>query len=163
MPQDAERVVAGLSTVSDKIRALDAAGYARADIARFLNKRYQHVRNVLEGDKTRGAEAAGGSVGVEESPREWAAGDLGEGLHRLSVDDAGAVRLPPELMKALGLRPGGPAITLFEGDRLVILGAEAAAQSARDMVMALNLDPARSLSDELIADRRREAEADDRG
>ena len=31
-------------------RALDAAGYARADIARFLGKRYQHVRNVLEGD-----------------------------------------------------------------------------------------------------------------
>lgn len=34
-------------TVSSKIRALDAAGYTRSQIANFLGKRYQHVRNVL--------------------------------------------------------------------------------------------------------------------
>ena len=34
-------------TVSAKIRALDAAGYTRSQIANFLGKRYQHVRNVL--------------------------------------------------------------------------------------------------------------------
>ena len=33
-------------TYSEKIRALDAAGYMHADIAKFLGKRYQHVRNV---------------------------------------------------------------------------------------------------------------------
>ncbi len=33
--------------VSQKIRALSAAGVSRAEIARLLNKRYQHVRNVL--------------------------------------------------------------------------------------------------------------------
>ena len=37
----------GLPTESAKIRALDAAGVARADIARFLDIRYQHVRYVL--------------------------------------------------------------------------------------------------------------------
>jgi len=37
---------------SDAIRRLDTWGYARADIARILGKRYQHVRNVLEGDRT---------------------------------------------------------------------------------------------------------------
>lgn len=36
-----------LATVSAKIRALDAAGYTRSQIAKFLDKRYQHVRNVL--------------------------------------------------------------------------------------------------------------------
>lgn len=36
-----------LTTVSSRIRALDAAGYTRSQIAKFLNKRYQHVRNVL--------------------------------------------------------------------------------------------------------------------
>ena len=40
-------IVEGLPSIAARIRALDAAGYARADIARFLGKRYQHVRNVL--------------------------------------------------------------------------------------------------------------------
>lgn len=35
------------STTSAKIRKLDSLGYSRGDIAKFLNKRYQHVRNVL--------------------------------------------------------------------------------------------------------------------
>lgn len=37
--------------VSDKIRELDQMGISRAQIARLLNKRYQHVRNVLVADK----------------------------------------------------------------------------------------------------------------
>ena len=40
-------IVEGLPSIAARIRALDAAGYARADIAKFLGKRYQHVRNVL--------------------------------------------------------------------------------------------------------------------
>ena len=40
-------VAEGLPTKAAKIRALDAAGYKRAEIARFLGIRYQHVRNVL--------------------------------------------------------------------------------------------------------------------
>ncbi len=43
---DRIRTDADLS-VSDKIRALDALGVPRAEIARLLGKRYQHVRNVL--------------------------------------------------------------------------------------------------------------------
>ncbi len=37
--------------VSNSIRFLNKAGYSRADIARSLNKRYQHVRNVLVEDQ----------------------------------------------------------------------------------------------------------------
>ena len=48
--QDAARIIVSAATVADKIRALDAAGHPRAEIARLLGKRYQHVRNVLEGD-----------------------------------------------------------------------------------------------------------------
>lgn len=43
----ADKITLELSTKSDKIRALDKAGYARADIARYLGIRYQHVRKVL--------------------------------------------------------------------------------------------------------------------
>ncbi len=53
MSHDADRlarVAAPHATVAGKIRALAGAGVPRADIARFLGKRYQHVRNVLEDD-----------------------------------------------------------------------------------------------------------------
>lgn len=40
-------VVHGLTTKSAKIRALDDAGYARTEIAKYLGIRYQHVRGVL--------------------------------------------------------------------------------------------------------------------
>lgn len=36
-----------LSTTSSKIRYLDSKGIKRGQIAKILNKRYQHVRNVL--------------------------------------------------------------------------------------------------------------------
>lgn len=40
-----------IETVSGKIRYLNKAGLSRADIARVLGKRYQHVRNVLVEDE----------------------------------------------------------------------------------------------------------------
>ena len=36
-----------LPTISSKIRYLNKKGYDRGDISRILQKRYQHVRNVL--------------------------------------------------------------------------------------------------------------------
>lgn len=43
----ADDIIKSLETKSAKIRALAAAGFERADIARYLGIRYQHVRNVL--------------------------------------------------------------------------------------------------------------------
>jgi hypothetical protein len=40
-------VVQGLETTSDKIRALAREGYLRAEIAEFLDIRYQHARKVM--------------------------------------------------------------------------------------------------------------------
>ena len=39
--------LAGLPTTSARIRYLDSEGWTRGQIAKKLNKRYQHVRNVL--------------------------------------------------------------------------------------------------------------------
>ena len=44
---DMANVITHCETKSASIRALDAEGYKRGDIARFLKIRYQHVRNVL--------------------------------------------------------------------------------------------------------------------
>lgn len=61
-----DRIVSGMQGVSQKIRALDAAGYARADIARYLEKRYQHVRNVLVQDEAK--RKAGTQLAEDASP-----------------------------------------------------------------------------------------------
>lgn len=37
-----------LPSISAKIRYLDKENFTRSDIAKTMNKRYQHVRNVLE-------------------------------------------------------------------------------------------------------------------
>ena len=44
---DVAKELESLETTSAKIRYLHAKGWERGDIARFLGKRYQHVRNVL--------------------------------------------------------------------------------------------------------------------
>src|SRR5437870_3268570 len=98
-PKVAE-IVASDMTVSDKIRALAAAGFPRADIARVLGKRYQHVRNVLEADLLRS---------VADRPRETGSGveEASEAFkrsHRLSLEPGGIVRLSPELLDVLQVR-----------------------------------------------------------
>lgn len=40
-------LIKDLPTTSSKIRLLDSKGFTRSEIAKILNKRYQHVRNVL--------------------------------------------------------------------------------------------------------------------
>lgn len=43
----ASAVIEGLTTISDRIRALARAGYFRTEISKLLSIRYQHVRRVL--------------------------------------------------------------------------------------------------------------------
>ena len=42
-----DKALTKIGTVSGKIRYLDSKGMSRGDIALYLGKRYQHVRNVL--------------------------------------------------------------------------------------------------------------------
>jgi bifunctional DNA-binding transcriptional regulator/antitoxin component of YhaV-PrlF toxin-antitoxin module len=150
------------ATVSDKIRALDRAGFARADIARLLGKRYQHVRNVLEGDKLtvwpRVQASRGESVAESAAPYSLMPPDA----CRLVVGPRGALTLPPDVLAALGLDTGDVLIGVVEAGRLVLTDAVSAARRARDRLRAL-LPPGASMADELIADRRREAANEDRG
>jgi len=56
-----EAVTEGLTSKSDKIRALARAGFLRAEIARILGIRYQHVRSVLVSAGMVGGLASGSS------------------------------------------------------------------------------------------------------
>lgn len=42
-----QKVLNDMTTTSSKIRYLDSEGFTRSQIAKILEKRYQHVRNVL--------------------------------------------------------------------------------------------------------------------
>ncbi|MBS0296315.1 MAG: AbrB/MazE/SpoVT family DNA-binding domain-containing protein [Proteobacteria bacterium] len=168
--EEMNRVAAGYSTVSDKIRALAAAGHERADIARFLGKRYQHVRNVLTEDERLGRPMAAGKpavstrgAGVQEAPTAWREPALlGEGLFRLAFDQNGMVSLPQQVEQALGLHRGGVVIAELQGDRLVLLSTAESLRRAQALVRAL-VPGDDSLADSLIEDRRREVAKDSDG
>lgn len=136
-----DRVVSGLATKSDKIRALGRAQFARGDIARYLNIRYQHVRNVLIASEKKQSPA-------EETeplpPQEWA-----------QVSPDGRVVIPAPYRKALGIEGTGHVLMLWENGEVRLVGRDAAIRRAQVLVSRYVPKGSR-LSDELIADRRAE-------
>jgi hypothetical protein len=69
----ASDITKGLTTKSDKVRALAQAGYDRTEISQILGIRYQHVRNVLlqsrfTGGLRRSAEAEREPVEADATP-----------------------------------------------------------------------------------------------
>jgi|GEM_PF-685551 bifunctional DNA-binding transcriptional regulator/antitoxin component of YhaV-PrlF toxin-antitoxin module len=166
-------------TLADKIRALDAGGLARAEIARRLGKRYQHVRNVLEGDKLR-APATTAAVGVEENGREFEGGlraaappaavareigDVrrrGSGAFRLVVREDGSLVLPREVRDAFGIE--GRAVVMGElvGDEFRLISTLSSLKRAQDLLRPYMQDGV-SWADDLIAERRREAQGEASG
>jgi len=152
MTQSAPQIVASSATVSDKIRALNEAGYSRAEIAKLLGKRYQHVRNVLEADKIR-APAMRFAVPSNEP---FASSEHGA-FFRLSLRPDGSVILPPEVCTALKIGPGDVLVGRLEGRDFSLTDGETSIRRAQEFVRQLMPVGGGSLVDELLADRRREA------
>lgn len=171
-PDRLAQIVQPYATVSDRIRALDAAGVARADIARFLGKRYQHVRNVLEADQQKGGYVLGhadlsGVQGVEDGgaafdgpmndPRFIEA--RGGGAYRLKVRPDGSVVLPREVRDAFNTDRDKMVLGFLEGDEFKLVSGETAMRQVRERVRRY-IPEGTMASESLIADRRREAEAE---
>ena len=161
-PDRMTEIIRPFTTVSDKIRALDAAGAPRAEIARFLGKRYQHVRNVLvEGPpKERYTVGRVEFADVRETPAAAYGVDADSSMLRLAIGQDGAVQLPASVLDALGLKPGGIAIADLQADRLTVLSVSESIRRVQQMVREL-IPNRTNLVDELIADRRREAAAEE--
>ncbi len=168
---DVGRVLAMDTTVANKIRALDAAGLSRPEIARLLNKRPQHVRNVLEDDKRYGRRPrepmpeAVAPQGVAEPARAYKSAvagperdveDRGDGAYRLVVREDGSVVLPPAVREAFGLKGRGAIVARLEGDEFKLISVTAGLRRARERLRPYMID-GESWADSLIADRRREA------
>jgi AbrB family looped-hinge helix DNA binding protein len=149
-----EQVVAGLPTKSAKIRALHRTGYSRAEIAKFLNIRYQHVRNVLERDATREADMK--SANTHSKPEK---DELLPVWVRLGPD--GRVVIPAALREALGLKEGEPLLAEIGGDGEVHLLTRKAAVRRSQAFVRQFIPEGVSLVDELLEERRREAARED--
>jgi hypothetical protein len=167
--QDVDRamraVADGETTISDKIRALADAGYSKAQTARFLQRSYAHVRNVLKHDEMRGRRArATKPPGVGEGGAAYVGRSVDQGarpIYRIPVGPSGEVRMPAAILREMGWRPEGVIIAETEPDRIVLLSTQASVRRVQDMVRELLPEPG-SLADDLIADRRREAALDER-
>jgi hypothetical protein len=165
-----ETIARTQATVADKIRALAAAGVPRADIARFLGKRYQHVRNVLEGDAQ---SSSGGYVlgyadvsGVREGATPYKVDDdpseidrRSSGIFWLRVRADGSLPLPAEVVEALAAKPGQRVFAQLKDGSVTLLSSEAAADQAREMVRRL-IPRGVDLVGSLLADRAAEAARD---
>jgi len=82
-------VVVGLKTKSAKIKALIAEGYLRADVARYLEINYQHVRKVLEDAGIRAGLQNAGGPSAKPTPEPKARPPMSVRL----LLDAGFIRL----------------------------------------------------------------------
>ena len=151
-----DEIVSESGTKSDKIRALAQAGISRGDIARLIGVRYQFVRNVLVEDERR--RAARSATAATTAPQAGSGRDAAPGLTtRLHVSPDGSIVLPPVLRKQLGLEQGGVLLATLEDDALRLLTIPAAVRRAQALVRQF-VPEGISLVDELLEDRRREAE-----
>jgi AbrB family looped-hinge helix DNA binding protein len=141
-----------LPTTSAKIRALAAEGVPRAEIARKLHIRYQHVRNVLE-------------QGLKSAARKGALPNSSidpDASIKMRLGPDGRVVIPAVFRERLGLKEGDVLFGRLENDEIALLAPKAAMRRAQDIVRQFVPDDV-SLVDELIEDRRREVqrESDD--
>ena len=75
---------------------------------------------------------------------------------RLRVNENGRVVIPAEFRKTLGIKAGDEVIARVEEDELRITTVKSRIARAQRLVRQY-IKPGRSLADELIAERRREA------
>lgn len=145
-------LVAGLATKSAKIRALGSAGYSRSEIADYLGIRYQHVRNVLKD-----AERTGESRAAQPELSDVGSAFEPAGPQKLVIGPQGELRIPAILLQAVGAKPGDVLLVRLEDDDLRLCTPAAAAKRVQALIRK-TIPQGVSLADELIAERRGEAE-----
>ena len=145
-------LIQGVKTISDQIRALDRAGYKPGEIARFLHRSYQQVRNVLVSDKRARERKATSSAETIAGERVRTAGSV-----RVRVGPGGEIGLPAALRDALELKAGDVLFARLEGEEIHLLTPRAAMKRAQALVRQF-VPEGVSLVDELLEDRRREVE-----
>ena len=153
-----ERIVAGLTTKSDKIRALYRAGYSRSEISKYLDIRYQHARNVL----VRAGYMESQLISpMPEKPIEVQRNPAAPPAQvRGVVGPGGRVVIPAAYRDALGIAEGDAVVMRLDGEELRLISDETEVLRVRELV-ARYVPEGVSLVDELLRERRREADSDE--
>ena len=158
--EDLQAASAAYATKSDQMRALARKGYARARIADALGVKYQFVRNVLEDDARLGRRRPPPPAGLAETPPPSFTVSRSGKVFRLTLENDGSLRIPPQVLEALNLSPCGLVISVLEGETFSLLSPREAGERAR-----AHIRPWREgeplLSEELIKERRAEARRED--
>jgi len=136
---------------SAKMRVLARAGIKQSEIARFLGTSDQFVSNVLNKDKRRSDERPNPGTGDRAQSKDSV---------KVRVGPDGRVVIPAAFREALGLHENDVLFARIEGEEVHLLTPKAAALRARAIIRQFVPEGA-SLADELIEDRRREAERED--
>jgi hypothetical protein len=150
------RIVAGLQTKADKIRALADRGFGRSEIARFLHIRYQHVYNTLKQPRPNVGDWPGGSSADAEAPFPRKAATVLPEFIPLSITPNGILVLPPEVRAAMLLDDDGRVTATMVDGELRIVSPMAAIRRLQRMIAERDTGEG-SPVDELIAERRAEA------
>jgi hypothetical protein len=166
-----ERIAEKWPSTAAKIRALDAAGYNRQEIATFLGKSYQHVYNTLSyplsrapntepAPSTPSAVAEPTQSAAKYAPEAAAAPDAdpeGPRIYRFDVDSDGSIRLPPEALNGLDAVPGRLVTARFEDGELKLMSIDAAVRFVQRLAAPYVKEGEGNWSDQLIEERRAEA------
>ena len=151
-----EELTADLETKAAKIRALDAGGFPKPEIADALGLRYQHVYNVLAPAVERTGRVAEGQAAVSGPAYGSATDAAALDPVRVVVESGRRIEIPRAFVEAMGMAEGDAAVLSLEGDELRLCGQDAAIRRVQRLV-ARYVPADVSLVDELIAERRREA------
>ncbi len=161
--QRMDALTADLPSKSAKMRRLAAAGYERADIARYLGVRYQFVYNVLSAPQPKADEGATASTSAATEaaiPSEQGQPQASPNWVWTTVRKGGSVDLPVAFLEALGLGEGDQVQLALKGGTVRISSRGAALREVQEFVRA-RVPEGVSLVDELIAERRAEAAKED--
>ena len=142
-----------LPTKAAKIRALDKAGFSRADIARFMDIRYQHVRNVLTQKPPKEPLPLPEDVPLGALPEGSAEWSLEVARSNLDIAQDGSVRVPKALLQAAGINPGDVVLARVVDGEIRLSGYAAALKRAQWIASHFH-KPGASEVDDFIAERR---------
>ena len=152
--QQMDELTAEMRSKSDKIRCLRAAGYERGDIARYLNIRYQFVYNVDTAPQPKSAQPPQKVTAARRGPSE--SGEPAPMWLWTAIGKGGAIKLPSEILDAMGVVEGDQVQLALDGDVVRILSRAGAIRELQDQVRR-HVPGDVSLVDELLAERRAEA------
>ena len=147
---DMAKIADGLPSKAEKIRQLYSAEYPLADIARFLEIRYQHVRGVVIRAKDKEARQARVEAPAKPPAQVWA-----------QVGPNGRVVIPAAYRPLLGIEGGGHVLMLLEDGAVRVLSRDGAIRRAQEIVAPYLKHESASV-DAFLAERRREARHEER-